>query len=566
MGTRAVWSARFIFGLALLLCCGASSTQAQVPTALDALFYSERLPGTGTRLSALGGASLAGVADYGALYANPAGLGYFETSEVAGTFQALYVRDEASYTTSFQEEIGSDFSKTTTRSDQIRTGYGLGNAALIYKVPTQQGSLVLGIGTNAIRSFDQATDAQNRNQLSSVSDIFPPLNDEVSVEQFDAGEAPDNLFFSEEVVVTDSADYLIDFDPDGDESIERPLSFIAFKTFGIDFSPAAYDSTGNAAASFQPVVPLGTQFQQTIDVSESGTLREWSVGGAFEAEKDFMLGLSANIVSGGYELRSTIEEIDDKDEAIGFNELRLTRRQTSEFTGFNLRAGLSVRASAFRVGLSIETPTWYSVNDETSAQMRTIFDNGDRIAYGDDDIERAGRPEFEYTINTPWRIGAGGAIHVAGATLLVDVVFVDWTRLELSTSDDRGRFDDENRLITDHFRPVVNTRVGVEYDLDPLTLRAGFGYQPSPVSLPDVSPDPGSSGFNLRGADEVTERVRYHPSVGLGYQVGDRLHLDLTWTQKRFEDRYLPYLGPNASYVNEEVVRNRIQMGLNYTF
>ena len=568
MGTRTPWPSLSALSLALLLAClGTAPAQAQLPTSLDALFFSERLPGTGTRLSALGGASLAGVADYGALYSNPAGLGYFESSEISGTFQTLLVRDEASYTTSFQPEIGDPFSSTTNSSSQVRTGYGIGNAALIYKVPTQRGSFVLGAATNLTRSFDRSVDFGNRNQLSSVSDIFPPLNDEVTVQRFDPGETPEELFFGQQVVVTDSAEYLIDFDFDGDGSIQRPLSYVAFQAFGIDFYPSAYDSTAGPASGFLPVVPVGTRFQQNGRLSESGSLREWNFGGAWEAEKNLMLGLSANVVSGSYEVQDTFEEIDDNDEAIGFNELRFTRRQTSELTGFNLRGGLSFQGSSFRVGVSVETPTWYSINDETSLQMRTVFDNGDRFAYGDDSDENVGRTEFEYRINTPWRLGAGASLDVLDATILVDAVFVDWTQLKLSTSDDRGGFDDENRLIDDHFRPVVHARAGIEYDFDPLTVRAGFAYQPSPVSLPEVGPEADEDlNLDLQGTDAVTERTRYYPSLGLGYQVSDQLHFDLTWVQERFEDRYLPYEAPNASYVNEDVVRNRVQVGLRYKF
>ena len=557
----------FGFALTLLiLLWGASGPAAQAQTALDALFFSERLPGTGTRLSALGGASLAGVADYGALYSNPAGLGFYETSEGAGTFQTLLVNDETSYTTSFQPQIGDPFSSVTASTDQVRTGYSIGNAALIYKVPTRRGSLVLGFGTNRTRSFDRSVNFGNRNQLSSVSDIFPPLNDEVSVDRFAPGEAPEELFFGQQLVVTDTAEYLVDFDPNGNGSIDRPLSYVAFQTFGIDFYPSAYDPESGPASGFLPVVPAGTQFRQAGDLSETGALREWTFGGAWEAEKNLMLGLSANIVSGNYELRDTFEEIDDNDEAIGFDELRFTRRQTSDLTGFNLRGGLSFQGPSFRVGVSVETPTWYSVTDKTSIQMRTLFDNGDRFAYGDDSGEDVGRTEFEYTINTPWRLGAGASLTVADATLLVDAQFVDWTQLKISTSDGRGTFDNDNRLIDDHFRPVVNARVGLEYEVAPLTLRAGFAYQPSPVSLPDVSPEADAPSLALQGANAVTERTRSYPSLGLGYQASDQLHFDLTWVQERFEDRFLPYVAPNASYVNEDVVRNRIQVGLRYTF
>ena len=111
--------------LSVLLAVCATPTRAQ--TAADALFFSQRLPATGPRLTALGGASLAGIADYGALYSNPAGLGYFEMSEVGGTFRMLLTTDETTYET-FDED-GSSFG--ANRFSQSQTGYGLGNAALV---------------------------------------------------------------------------------------------------------------------------------------------------------------------------------------------------------------------------------------------------------------------------------------------------------------------------------------------------------------------------------------------------------------------------------------------------
>lgn len=553
-------------GLAVLLgVCLPTSSRAQ--SATDALFFSNRLPATGPRLSALGGASLAGIADYGALYSNPAGLGYFESSELAGSFRTLLTRDETSYTTSFQQSLDGPVTSVTNTSEDLRTGYGFGNAALVYKLPTQQGSLVFAAAINETRSFDRSFDYQNRNQLSSISDYFLPLNDEVNVERYAPGQAPEDLFFGQEVVVTDTAEYLVDFNPNGDDFIERPLSYIAFETFGIDFYPSSYDPAAGAASGFLPVVIAGTQFQQRGDFTETGRLRELSFGGAFEAEKDIMIGLSTNIVSGSYEMRNIFEEVDDNNENLGFDRLSLTRRQTSNFSGVNLRGGISIRGSWFRVGATIETPTWYSVDEQRSIQMQTVFDNGDRFVYGDDSSEEVGREEDqEYSIRSPWRIGAGGAVQLADATFMVDAIFVDWTRLQLSTSENSGVFDADNQLIEDHFDPVVHFRAGVEYDLDPLALRAGFAYQPSPVSLPDVSPAAGSSSLNLQGTNEVTESTRYYPSIGVGYQLGDQLHLDFSWVQERFEDRFLPYLAQNASYVNEEVVRNRIQVGLRYSF
>lgn len=571
MGHRSISLSGPRLGLAclLLLLCSTSLSYGQ--NATDALFFAERLPGTGTRLSALGGASIAGIADYGALYSNPAGLAYLETSQLGGSFRGLITTDETSYTTSYQPDPSASLTRHTRRVDALRTGYTLGNLVYVHKVPTEQGSLVFAGGMNEIRSFDRSIDFRNRNQLSSVTDFFLPLDEEVSVDQFAPGESPADLFFGQEIIEGENADYLVDFDPNGSGQINRPLSYIAFHTFAIDFVPGAYDPNVGPSSGFLPAVAAGTQFLQSGDVSESGRLREWNLGTAFEAEKDVMMGLSVNLASGSYTLRDVFEEVDDRNQndgsagTVDFDRLQLTRRQSSDFSGVNFRGGLSFEWSSVRAGLSIETPTWYSIDEDASLELSTSFDNGDRFVYGDSESEDVGQTQFDYTIRTPWRIGAGASVQIANATVLLDAIFVDWTRLELSTPDNEGTFDGENQLIEDHFQPVVNGRVGVEYALDPLTLRAGFAYQPAPVAFNEVSPD-GSNPLDLHGADVVKERTRLYPSVGLGYQFAENLRFDALWMQERFEDRLLPYASPNASYVNEQVVRNRIQMGLVYSF
>lgn len=557
-------------GCLLLLLCGTSVSYGQ--TASDALFFSERLPGTGARLSALGGASIAGLADYGTLYSNPAGLGYLETSQAGGSFRGLVTRDEASYTTSYQPGPNASFTRNTQRAQALRTGYTLGNLVYVYKVPTERGSLVFAGGMNEIRSFDRSVDYNNRNQLSSITDFFLPLNEEVSVEEFAPGESPDDLFFGQEVIEGENAEYLVDFDPNGNGQIDRPLSYLAFQTFAIDFVPGAYDPNAGPSSGFLPAVSGGTQFVQAGDVSESGKLREWNVGTAFEAEKDIMMGLSINLTSGNYTLRDVFEEVDDQNEndgsagTVDFDQLRLTRRQSSDFSGVNFRGGLSFRWTSFRAGLTLETPTWYTIEETARLSLLTAFDNGDRFVYGETDTEDVGQTEFTYTVRTPWRLGAGASVQMAQATILVDAIFVDWTRLALRAPDNRGTFDRENQLIEDEFQPVVNGRIGIEYELAPLTLRAGFAYQPPPVALSDVSPESNSSSLNLQGAEEVNERTRLYPSVGVGYQFAETLQFDVTWVQERFEDRLLPYTTVNASYVNEQVVRNRVQLGILYSF
>lgn len=553
-----------------------SATPAHAQSVGDALFFSEREPAAGARMTGMAGTGLAGIGDTGALYANPAGLGYLTSSQITGSFRSLLAADESSYTTEFDRSGDGEFESVTSRLDRSRTGYGFDNLTLAYKFPTAQGSFVLAVGLNETRSFDRNLDYQGRNQLSSISDFFLPVGDEVSVQEFGIGQGPDDLLSGQERVVDEEAgqEYVVDFDPDGDGFINRPLSWAAFQTFGIDFSAGTFRDTGNEAASFLPVVTPGTQFFQDGGLTEEGTLRELNFASAVEVAENVMLGGTANIAFGQYESSSTFREIDDRNENDGsgittdFQSLRLTRTQTTDLSGFNLRLGLSADLTpSVRAGFTIETPTWYNVDDETSFVLQTDFDNGDQFVYGDEAGETSDNTRFEYRIRTPWRFGTGGSVQIADLRLLADLIFVDWTQLRLRDVDDTADFTRDNDTIEDLFDPVLQTRIGVEYGVtEALTLRAGGAYLPAPVSFSEITQAQIGTQIALLGAAEVDDRDRTYVSAGFSFDVGDQFRIDGSWMLEQFEDRTLPYTVNNASFVNEDVTRNQFQIGATYRF
>ena len=71
---------RLFFPVFVLALFAVSSTYAQ--TLDNAYIFTSRSSATGPRMMGMAGVGIAGVADYGALRTNPAGLGYFRNSEI----------------------------------------------------------------------------------------------------------------------------------------------------------------------------------------------------------------------------------------------------------------------------------------------------------------------------------------------------------------------------------------------------------------------------------------------------------------------------------------------------
>lgn len=536
---RYIWSAYMqrlciVGGSVVLLLSLFLTVPVEAQTAEDALRFSTQLPGSGARLTGLAGAGVAGVADVGALYTNPAGLGYLQRSQVAGGFNILGVQDDARYEPPALD--GRD-PQVTTNAQQV-TDYGLGNAGLAYRFPTQRGSLVLAGGVHQTATFERTLEYVGENGANSITDTFLPR--------------PGNF------QVGSDGELSFDFD--------EPLR--AFNAGAIEFLSDEYEA---GEYPFIQAIAPGTTIEQADEVIEEGRITEASFGGAVEAAQGVMVGASLNLAYGTYRYLRFYRELDFNNENTsdlyevavdggflrGFDQLDVEERITSDLVGVSLRGGFAADVTSnLRAGLVLQTPTWYSVSETFGTRVTTFFDDGGVLDDGE-----LGANEFDYSVRTPWRLGTGAALQLGRLRVTGDLEFVDWTQLRLRA--DAADFTDINNQFRD-FSAVVNRRVGAEYRFEALTVRGGIAYHP----------DPRDAEIQLPG-DETTDRAKTFYAAGFSYQFDPRFRFDFGWRQERFDDQFRPYPsvrvpGENvdivAPYVDEELVRNQFIVGITYAF
>ena len=539
---RCLLSAALLLGSMMLL-----SSRVQAQTADDALRFTHRAPASGARMMGMAGAGTAGLEDYSAFLYNPAALAYFQHSELSGAFNAVSASDAADF-----HVPGTD----PYSLEQDARDYGLGNLGYVYKFPTSRGSMVIGAALNQLTTFQRDLSFEGTNARNSITDTYLPLEGNFEVQ---GNQSPE--FFTD-------------------------VPLIAYNAGAIEYRPDFREDDPNAYPFLQAVAP-GEAVQQVGEVEEAGHMREVNLGGALEAAQNVMVGLSVNLSFGTYEFDRTYREIDQggntpdlydvqlsSGELLrGFEELEVRQHFTSDLMGANVRAGLSSRLiEGLRGGLMLESPTYYSVDEEYSRQLTTTFDEGGFLSYGgrSDDV---GTGEFEYRIVTPWRLSGGLAYTVGAATVAADAEFVDWSQMELeavSSGAADNYFEVENPVnpnIRENFGAVVNFRFGGEYRFDRFSVRGGYALQPDPYELD-----------RQRADGETFDQTKQYVSAGLGYRFSDRLELDVAWMQERFDDQYLPYgyyndvvvPGEDVSItppvVDEEVTRNRFTVGLRFAF
>jgi hypothetical protein len=259
-------------------------------------------------------------------------------------------------------------------------------------------------------------------------------------------------------------------------------------------------------------------------------------------------------------------------------------------TGFDVTAGVIVRPmedSPFRVGVSVKTPTFYSLetNNFTELFNNTYYrenDGGDLFSV---------RENYEFHYFTPWKFGVSLG-HTIGSNLALGVSYefsdygaarnriIDGSRYNWATNDyyDKSHTDKAMKRNTEQVMKGVSTlKVGAEFKPIPqLALRAGYnyvsaaydenGYRDTYISSPGV--------MYASTADYVNWKATNRFTCGLGARLGS-MNIDLAYQYSKTDGdfhAFQPYynydinktVAPDAVEVSNK--RHQLLLTLGYTF
>ncbi|MES2629929.1 MAG: outer membrane protein transport protein [Bacteroidota bacterium] len=228
------------------------------------------------------------------------------------------------------------------------------------------------------------------------------------------------------------------------------------------------------------------------------------------------LGAAIGILGVNFSLEETYKEEAEANTPGAIHSFTYQYNQTTQGTGYNFKVGAIYRvAENLRFGLSYQTPTTFILTDQFYAYGETDNANYEYTTelYNND-----------YNLVTPGRIGFGAA-YLFGKKGLISF---DYNRQDFSQAKINNQsFEsnaDINQLIRTYLGPTNQVKVGGEYRIERLVLRAGFGYQDSPY--------PASYRVNASASNSF--------SLGLGYNF-DNISLDFGFANTTFKDDYLPY-------------------------
>jgi len=458
----------------------------------DALRFSQTPFGSTARFKAIGAQTGVG-GDLSSVGGNPAGIGLFTRSEFSITPEFNSFISDAQYLG--QRNLG--------RKDQM----SLAHAAVVWNstvtkpkgAPLDKGwiSFNFGLGYNRTKGYGNTVNFSGTNSKNSVADYYSEL-------ATDNYGAPSTL-------------------PAG--SLER----MAYDNYLIGYDAAGY---------YFPETDVNNI--QTNNTDRTGSQSEINFTFGANYENKFYLGASVGLASINYQSFTNYkEEGYNVTERSNYN-LSFDQNQITKGSGIHVKLGTIFRPTPnVRLGATFQSPTWYTIDDSYGEKLDTRYAknvNGATQYTNDEEIY-----DFSYRLRTPMKLSGGiGYFFENQGFISADVDFIDYSTINFLPSSGNaggGVTDENNKAVLNDFKSTLNYRLGAEYKIESIMLRAGYGVQGNPYK-------------NL--ADDALNINTF--SGGLGYRIKN-IYLDLTYQNIGSDSDVTPYTlnngtGPIASLKN----------------
>lgn len=251
-------------------------------------------------------------------------------------------------------------------------------------------------------------------------------------------------------------------------------------------------------------------------------------------------------------------------------------------TGVDFKLGVIVRpfeSSSFRIGAAIHTPTWFNLEDRTSAIMTSDVDmnsdgtigKGESFEY--DTMEFPGESKTKYQLVTPWKYNLSLGYTIGRSVALgAEYEYSDYSSAKLKY-DDGLKMENETSQIKTGLKGVHTLRVGAEFKLAPeFSFRLGYNYMTAAmyddtfkrIAINSISTSTEFS--NLKATNNYT--------VGLGYK-GSVFYADLAYQFHTYKEDFYPFYNevgenfetiivPNATKVTNTLSQVLLTLGLRF--
>jgi hypothetical protein len=459
----------------------------------DALRFSQdEIQGT-ARFRALSGAFGALGGDLSAISLNPAGSAVFTRSHAAFTLSNVDTKNDVQYFDGFNTASRSKFD------------FNQGGAVFVFASNDSNSpwkKFAVSINYDKIGNFDNLWVARGVNTNNNSIDLyFLDYADGLRLDEISAlpGESISNAYS----------------DIGSIYGFGHQQAFLGFESYILE-----PDADDDANTTYFSNLANGT-FDQEYIYASRGYNGKITFNAATQYEDNLYLGLNLNSHLINFD-RSTLLFEDNSNVGSIINNIEFENTLSTIGTGFSFQLGGIIKLNKeFRLGLTYDSPTWYTIREETTQYLRTVSDVDGSIAINPNIVNIYP----SYRLQTPGKIG-GSLAYVFGSTGLFsfDYSLKDYSSAKFKPTSD-AYFSSQNNTINNQLTSASTYRFGAEYKVKQFSLRGGYRYEESPY----------------KNGTTVGDLTGY--SFGIGVNFGNT-KIDLTYDQaNRTSENQLYRLG-----------------------
>lgn len=491
----------------LLATCSAFSFFAAMSQAPEDILRYSYFPQHGSaRNMAIGGAmgSLGG--DINALFVNPAGLGLYKTREIVLSPGFGFNNNKA------------DYRGTNTAAN--KSGFDLGTTGMVigfHNKYSKWTSQAFSFGINQTANFNNVVSYKGTNNQSSFSEQY--------AEQF-----------------SQSGQTI-------DEALSNP-------SFAFGTAPALYtylvdtfhNSNGTTSIKSLPefLLEKGIALDQQKTITTKGGIYEIALGYAANMDDRFYIGGSLGIPIVNYRRMTSYRESDPSGNTNNnFNYFQYNDTLSTKGFGVNARLGVIYKpVEFFRLGLSVQTPTYYSLTDRERSGLITnsesYVSNQPRTA-SSDIFTNGSEGNTKYTATTPWKLVMSASYvfreindtRRQRAFISADIEYIGYPGSNFKadgqtvTTEDQQYYNQLKSIINQQYKGAFNYRLGGELKFNTIMFRLGGAYYSNPYKTAELKSNivQGSGGIGYRNHGMFIDLTYVHnltKDVNFPYRLSDK--------------------------------------------
>ncbi len=461
----------------------------------DALRYSQLYYQGTARSMAVGGALSALGGDFSVLSTNPGGLAVFRSNDFSASIEAYSSKAESSY--------------NRTATDVSKTMFDISNIGYVISKQIGRGGRgwkywQFGVGMNRLNNYNGSVFIKGLNR--NPDDVNDIASSRIDV-------------YYEQILDMQDAGYGIDQINEYDPFYLGP----AWNTY-------LFDTIRNADNDLILVspVPYQTDMEQRQTINTKGSNNEFLVAASANFDDILYIGATVGVPYLRYIRETTYEEYNLDDTVTTFDHWSVYDELKTIGWGINLKLGAVVRPVDFmRIGLAFHTPTYYFSMKDT---WRT-YTYSNVFAYSDNTWHSGGSDspvgEYKYKLTTPMRfIGSLAFVIKEIGFISGEYEYAGYSKTKFSAKG--YGFESENDIIKNSFKGVSNIRVGTEWRISKISLRAGYAIYGSPYK------------------DNLNDGKRQSFSGGIGYR-GENFAIDFAYVRSTMDEDYYLYSYSNTN-------------------